>query len=110
MRALLGKTCNLVLKMYDSDRAIFSYRAWLKQGEIINDFHHRGVLRYTINTLAGLQEYGRCHTLAWDFEKNLNTFLEKYLPLVKNTADRGLLLYVLSLHKFPLVDLFLIGQ
>jgi hypothetical protein len=80
--------------MYDEERCLFASSTRLRDGAIVNDFSEPPALRYTINTLAGLQSLARHHDTDWDATALVGRFVDQHLPAVTNAADRGLLLAV----------------
>jgi len=96
MKELLTETCDLLLQMYDPKEALFSYISRMEQGRLIHDCRHPLALRYTINSLAGLQEYVKYNQLDWDMAGHIHTFVERYMDKVDHPGDQGLLLFVLS--------------
>lgn len=81
---------------YDPERGLFSYSSKLVGDTISNDFKHSAVIRYSINSLLGLQEAARWeHSMAHAYSEKLERFLERQLDSVEGLADRGLLLVLL---------------
>jgi hypothetical protein len=81
---------------YDAERALFSYSARVVDGRYVNDFEHPLSVRYTINTLLGLQRaapFAGGHPLCR--EELVDDFLARQGHRVTNAADLGLLLALL---------------
>lgn len=91
---LLAASSGLLRRMFDDERCLFAYSTRLSDGELVNDFSHPAVHRYTINTLAGLQRLTRFHDTDWDTPRLVDRFIAHRLPAVTNAADLGLLLAV----------------
>lgn len=84
---------------YAPESGLFSYSSRLAGDSFTNDFEHPAVMRYTINSLLGLQEAnraGHAGPAAELYPAKLQTFLDRQLGAVDNWADRGLLLVLLS--------------
>jgi hypothetical protein len=93
----LARKCSELLKaMFDEQSCLFAYSTTIKDGGYINDFSHRAVYRYTINSLAGIQRAKMFQQLDWDVDRIIDGFLALHWSAVRNAADNGLLLYVLA--------------
>jgi hypothetical protein len=91
---LLAASSGLLRQMFDEERCLFAYSTRLSDDGLVNDFSHPAVHRYTINTLAGLQNLARFHDTDWDTADLVERFIAGHLDAVTNEADRGLLLAV----------------
>jgi hypothetical protein len=79
--------------------ALFPYITIVRRGEYVHDFDHPSVIRYTINSLLGLQAAARHDPSQLDpaeVAALTTTFLEHHLERIDNPADLGLLLVLLS--------------
>jgi hypothetical protein len=79
--------------------ALFPYITIVRRGEYVHDFDHPSVIRYTINSLLGLQAAARQDPSQLDpaeVSALTTTFLERHLERIDNPADLGLLLVLLS--------------
>ena len=94
--ALLLKSSALLRAMYDPAAGQFSYSTRLAGGRYVNDFAHPLRIRYTVNSLAGVQEAQRYHHLGWDLGPALDRYLELRGAETTNIGDQGLLLHVLA--------------
>ena len=86
-------------RSYDPERALFSYSSSLTPNGFTNDFDHPAVIRYTINSLLGLQEAaaaGETGRPVDAYPDMLHAFLKKNLAAVNDWADKGLLLVLLT--------------
>ena len=85
--------------MVRPEDALFPYITIVRGGEYVHDFDHPSVIRYTINSLLGLQASARHDPSQLDpaeVSALTTTFLEHHLPRIDNPADLGLLLVLLS--------------
>ena len=85
-------------RAYDPESGLFSYSSSLTGGRFTNDFEHPAVVRYSVNSLLGLQEARRHEhggKAVGRFDEMLDRFLDKQWSAVEDWGDRGLLLYVL---------------
>jgi len=104
MSKLVTRSGELLLGMLDESRALFSYSATLRDGRIVNDFDHPLRIRYTVNSLAGLQRAVASGDVQWDLAGNLENFLRLHLGEVTNPGDLGLLLSVLAVQQHDASD------
>jgi len=106
MSKLIQASFSLLQKMYDPNRALFSYKTDWRDGKYTSDFSYPHSLRYTINVLAGLQRAQEHRHLHWDVDGHLNRFLRLHGQRISNAGDMGLLLYVAahgrSQHQHPI--------
>jgi len=93
---LIERCSWLLEQMYDERRAIFSHSTRLVGGAYVNDFDGDGVIRYTVNTLAGIERAARFHTLSWPVGEMIESFVARRWNEVLNPGDRGLLLALLA--------------
>lgn len=84
------------MQMYDKKNALFSYSSRLDENGMKNDFVHSSTLRYTINSLVGIQKAQLFHKTEMDFNRMINRFLDLHAPHITNAGDEGLLLYLLA--------------
>ncbi len=96
MPQILANCLSLLAGMHDAERALFSYSTRVLDGRYVNDFDHPLHIRYTINTLLGLQKLGEHYPLEWDSPARIEAFLALHADAVQNFGDRGLLLYLLA--------------
>ena len=81
------------------DDALFPYSTIVRSGEYVHDFGHPSVVRYTINSLLGLQASARNDPDELDpaqVSALTTTFLAHHFERISNPADLGLLLVLLS--------------
>jgi hypothetical protein len=77
---------------------LFPYSTVVRNGAYVHDFDHPAAVRYTINSLLGLQASARRDPGALDpgdVSALTETFLEHHLERIGNPADLGLLLVLL---------------
>jgi hypothetical protein len=86
----------LLRAMYDEQKAIFSFSTSIENCAYSNDFEYHLHMRYTVNTLLGLQKLSEHHVIDWDVRGSVNAFLDRQLENVTNLGDQGLLLYLLA--------------
>lgn len=98
----LVRHCSSLLKaMFDERNSLFAYSTQVTNGNYVNDFSHPGVYRYTINSLAGIQQANGFYEIGWDFDQILERFLALHGSKIDDAADSGLLLYVLASAGHP---------
>jgi hypothetical protein len=88
-----------LLAVYDEQRAMFPYSTSLVEGRFVNDYDHPQVIRYTINTLLGLNEAarsGRSGLSSNDVATMTEAFLRQNTARIDTCADHGLLALLLS--------------
>jgi hypothetical protein len=92
-------SASLLERMYDPDAALFAFSTRLgERGGLVHTFEHPHTVRYTINTLLGLQraEANEASDLvARGTDRMVDRFLARHLDRTTNPADLGLLLLVL---------------
>jgi hypothetical protein len=79
--------------------AVFPYSTTLRDGAYVNDFEHPAAIRYTINSLLGLQATALHQPGEGDaarVEALTETFLDHHAERISSPADLGLLLVLLS--------------
>jgi hypothetical protein len=85
---------------YDPRRALFSYRTTLgPDGEVVNDFAHPQVHRYTINAYLGLAEAVRADgDVEWlgDLGECVRSYVWRHADALESPGDVGLLLVLLA--------------
>lgn len=99
MSELIRRSVALLRRMHREDDGMFSFAARETPAGLINDFGNPGSIRYTINTLAGLQravDHGR---IDWPVVETLDCFLAHHAAEITSPADQGLLLAVLARAK-----------
>jgi len=93
---LIKLGCDLLEKMYDGDRGVFSSSSRLYEGRLVNDFSTGSSIRYSIIVLAGLQQVEKSTGVDVRFDAKVERFLSKNWRAIGDVGDRGLLLAVLS--------------
>jgi hypothetical protein len=101
MSELINQSSKLLKHMYDPRSGLFSFATRMTDGGFANNFDHPATIRYTVNTLAGLQRAVRDEGIDWDFDAALETFVRQQWTNVTRPSDRGLLLYVLADANHP---------
>jgi hypothetical protein len=96
MSELIRSTHQLLMRMYREEDALFSFSAREQGDGIVNDFHHPGTLRYTINSFAGAQVAAARGGIEWPVGTHLERFLSLHGHRVTSPAEQGLLLMVLA--------------
>lgn len=98
----LGELCSssasLLARMYDPGAGLFPYSTRTRGGVLEHDFEHPHTLRYTINTLLGLQRAARTdQRVAFLGGTNamVDHFLDLHRDVVTDPADLGLFLLLL---------------
>lgn len=86
-------------RAWDPQRALFSYSSSITERGFVNDFDHPQVMRYTINSLLGLQEAVQAGETVESYPQMLDAFIAKNVTFLDNWADRGLLLVLLTREK-----------
>ncbi len=93
---MIQESSALLEKMYSEERALFSFSTRIENGSYVNDFDNPLCIRYTINSLVGLQRaVGYCD-LAWQVPILIERFINLNCQKVVNEGDHGLLLYLLA--------------
>jgi hypothetical protein len=94
---LLRQAVSALEAVYSSERALFPYSASVRGGEYVNDYGPPQTLRYTINSLLGLQEAAHATGSSETAEVNslVDAFLERQYGNITSYADLGLLLVLL---------------
>jgi hypothetical protein len=88
----------LLGQMYRHADALFPYSTRIGARGLEHDFEHSHTLRYTINTLLGLQRaerFGEGDSMREPAGAMVDRFLELQLANISNQADLGLLLLLL---------------
>ncbi len=98
---LLQRCSGLLHAMYDSGSGLFSYSTRIVAGSYLNDFQHPLKLRYTINTLLGIQQALRFYPLDWKIDQLIAQFLQVNRAAITNPADCGLTLALLARANHP---------
>lgn len=96
MNQLIEKASRFLLNMFNEKQGLFSYSTRLEGNNYVNDFSHHSVIRYTINSLAGIQRADKYYPHLFDFYEILESFLAHQATNIMNVADNGLLLSVLA--------------
>jgi hypothetical protein len=101
-QAALGELCSssaaLLRRMYDPHTGLFPYSTRTADGATLrHDFEHRHTVRYTINSLLGLQRAGSTGPALFPgtTAELVDRFLELHGDAVHDPADLGLLLLLL---------------
>jgi hypothetical protein len=101
-QVVLGELCYssvaLLGRMYDPKTGLFPYSTRTVDGVTLrHDFEHRHTVRYTINTLLGLQRAGSTGAAPFPgtAAELVDRFLEVHRDSVDDPADLGLLLLLL---------------
>lgn len=97
MPLLIEKSIALLENMYDEKTQLFSYSTSVKNGHYINDFSHSGKYRYSINCYAAIQKLETLYKTPWDLERLISNYFTQHFDNDPDIANRGLLLYILSL-------------
>ena len=96
----LGSASATLLRcMYDPDRALFAFSSRLGDRGVEHTFDHPQTIRYTINTLLGIQRAAKSDgedPLLQGSGWMVDRFLELHLEQTSNPADLGLLLLLLA--------------
>lgn len=93
---LIQRCSTLLHAMYDSSSGLFSYSTRIVGGSYVNDVQHPLKLRYTINTLLGIQQALQFYPLDWDIDRLIDQFLQMNRAAITNPADCGLMLALLA--------------
>jgi hypothetical protein len=101
---LIQESSDLLSKMYDDKQILFSYSSIQKNNTLLNDFYHPSVIRYTINSLLGIQKAKSLYKLNWDLNQILNNFISKNAHRITNPGDKGIFLYILSTSRHEKKD------
>lgn len=99
--ALLQHCSDLLHAMYDGRSGLFSYSTRVVGGSYVNDFQHPLKLRYTINTLLGIQQALQFYPLDWNLDQLIAQFLQVNRAAITNPADCGLMLALLARTNHP---------
>jgi hypothetical protein len=85
---------------WDERRALFSYSTSLVDGSYVQDFGHPATVRYTVNSLLGLQRAQLRDPRADPFLAAADSLLDRFLsvhgPTLPNFGDTGLLTAALA--------------
>jgi hypothetical protein len=84
--------------VYSPELALFPYSTSVVDGAYVNDYRLQGAIRYTINTLLGLQQAGEAGLLPTGTSPPaalVEAFLERRWHDVRSPADLGLALVLL---------------
>ncbi len=99
VKALLPGCVENLLSVYDPERALFPYITRMENGTFVNDYRLPGSLRYTINTLLGLNRAARAGDLGVT-ESQVGEMVAVFTRLnqtaLDNVADLGLFVLLLS--------------
>jgi hypothetical protein len=82
--------------MYSQERAVFSFSTRIKKGSYVNEFDNPLRIRYTINSLVGLQQAVGYYDLGWEVPTLIERFIDLHWQNVVNEGDHGLFLYLLA--------------
>jgi hypothetical protein len=85
--------------VYSTEQALFPYSSRLVAGAFINDYRKPDALRYTLNTLLGLQEAAQTRPAdlpASRVEAMIESFCERHGDAIEDPADLGMLLLLLT--------------
>ncbi len=96
MSLLIELSSDLLKAMYNDKLALFSYSTRISNGRYISEYDHPLAMRYSINTLAGIQLVEKHGARLWDFDFLLEEFLKKQGQNVDKASDHGFLLSVLT--------------
>jgi hypothetical protein len=97
IRLLLEVSAENLLATWSDSLALFPYSSRLRDSTIVNDYGHRGAVRYTINSLLGLSEAARSGNVdlsGADVGALASEFLRRNAGEVTLAADRGLLIHL----------------
>lgn len=94
--ALLERSASFLEEVYSPELALYPFSTAVDGDRYVNDYGSRA-LRYTINSLLGLQEYARAGGRPGEAEvaARVDEFLAKRLDDITSPADLGLLLVLL---------------
>jgi hypothetical protein len=95
--AICDRAVSFLEAVYSPDLALFPYSTNVCEGRYVNDFRREESIRYTINTLLGLQEAARTagRPEATAVAAAEDAFLERRYGDIRSFADLGLLLVLL---------------
>ncbi len=93
---LLERSASFLEEVYSPELALYPFSTAVVDGRYVNDYGSRSV-RYTINSLLGLQEFARAGGQPGEaaVAKRVDEFLAKHLDGITSPADLGLLLVLL---------------
>jgi hypothetical protein len=95
---LREESVSFLEKVYRPDAALFPFSTSVESGRYVNDYGPPETLRYTINTLLGLQQSARTD-VGPEPERvraMVDSFLERQYANITSYADLGLLLVLLQ--------------
>ena len=90
---------SFLLDVVREQDGLFPYSTTVRDGAYVNDFEHPAAVRYTINSLLGLQAVASrdgSGVDSTDVQRLAETFWERHGKYTTNPADLGLLLVLLS--------------
>jgi hypothetical protein len=100
VRRLCSRSVRFLEAAWDAERALFSYSTTVRDGGYVQDFGHPASVRYTVNTLLGLQEAARHDTAGDPFLAEVDGLVDRFLAVhgtdLPSRADVGLLTLLLS--------------
>ncbi len=93
---LLDRSASFLEEVYSPELALYPFSTTVDEGRYVNDYGSRAV-RYTINSLLGLQEAARAGGRPDEaaVAARVDEFLERRLGDITSPADLGLLLVLL---------------
>lgn len=96
-QAICERAVSFLEAVYSPELALFPYSTSVCEGRYVNDFRRDESIRYTINTLLGLQEAARTagRPEATAVAAAEDAFLERRYGDIRSFADLGLLLVLL---------------
>jgi hypothetical protein len=92
-------SCAFLLDVVRPEDALFPFSTTVRGGEYVNDFDHPAAIRYTINSLLGLQAAATRQPDGPDpteVARLTETFLDRHGDRIDSPADLGLLLVLLG--------------
>jgi hypothetical protein len=95
---VLQQALGLLDSMWAPERALFSYTATRRDdGSLAQEFNTDAGLRYTVNSLAGMEVASRAGLTKWDVEAATDAVLDRHRSQLHNVGDQGLMLASLAI-------------
>ncbi len=99
IEALLAGCIENLRAVYRGDEALFPYVTLIRNGNFVNDYRRPEALRYTVNTLLGLNRAARTEGLDISVaavDEMVKTFTRLNASALKSIADMGLYTLLLA--------------
>lgn len=95
---LHGQAVSFLENVYSPELALYPFSTSVAVGQYVNDYRHQPAIRYTINSLLGLQEAARATGTPEGTEVRslVDAFLRRQYAHIQSYADLGLLLVLLQ--------------